>query len=544
MGASYSSVVFNAFEQALSADLNRLQDLIGREQQDVVRALTTNNDWFQRYTVDVATEPSSLGLPMASVLDSNYALIPAPSGGVFDMQIFGAVTHQAHAAVSQGYVENNVTGSLGQDESSFQVFRIGVDGWPMITFATPDATNPRADIIYVLPAAETVDLLTRNVLVDPVTRTIQAQSVPKTENPIATLAYLAGTPAANTNTGATPAPPAAPDGATVLFEIYVPQSAVDATAFRATRRATKRIFSPLTSYHGILSGATLDGLLYADDGDESVIDARGPVCGTTGLWSAVIIDGELLEWPGILFGVSDGNAVNDPFAVAAATDIDEPYYVYIFGGQSLPQRSAIVTLGAYPVSLVFSLVPPTKNGFPSAAIMTPKGSSLRGLYVGVGYRIAGTTRGKPVSYDGDWVRAQTGSGNGGTTPIPTVWFNEPTKVLSTSVVTDHTILTRPNLSQCVADLFVRFVNVGSASSRFHLKLNYSITTPTFANRADLYDVLPLAALTATQHIPRVNITRGPTAAEFSASAVTGTLSDFRLDLAATAYKMYVKRLSE
>lgn len=377
MAAPFSKVVFNAREELLTSDINRAQSLISRDLQDYLR--------------DSGRAPAAPGAGLiygdvnnlGGILNGTCKPPTLAASGTFDV-VVGA---------GEGFL-NDI--SIGGDDSTFQVLR-----WPQqtISLTTPDATNPRIDFIVAAPGTQNTDLESRNILLDPVARTVGQQSVPTTQNPLSVLSLVTGTP------GATPAPPAVPAGTTVLFEIWVPASAVSSATFRPVRRMWQRATHPFCSLYGVLTGCELQ--MGGCPADESATDASAPTINGIVLFNRVVIDGEVLSWgPNLLTGATVDSS-NSPFTTSASGTFDKPYYIYLCGGRNLPQ----FTLGspAAPACLVESATAPSSQGYPSAAITTPRGVTQRGaLFIGVGFTVAGTTKRKAVIYEGDWVRPKTG----------------------------------------------------------------------------------------------------------------------------------------
>jgi hypothetical protein len=290
-------------------------------------------------------------------------------------------------AAAQAFFYNPTDGSLTVDDSPYEVVR-----WPSqpLTFANPSG-QPRIDLVVATPAMVDADSQPRNVLVDPVARTVTPQNVFKTTNPQATLAVVTGTP------GATPLPPATPAGAVALFEVYVPVSAADSTAFGVVPRIFRRAPYPWSTMNGVISGRKLTWDLTADPTTTSSTLSAPSTLGASPF--EVLIDGEVITSGGPTSTVAgivsqDAGAAN-PFASAAPATFDKPFYVYAVGGRHCPQGN--FTGGAFcPLAFVESTVPPDRRGKPTSSITTPRGSTTtsdgRGaVLVGIGFVVANTT---------------------------------------------------------------------------------------------------------------------------------------------------------
>lgn len=434
MASPFSRVVFNAREELLTSDLNRTESLISRDLQDYIRDSGRG-----------VAAPGSSGLifgdlnNIGGVIDGTCLPPTLASSGTFDV-VVGA---------GQGFL--NDVGITGSD-SSFQVLR-----WPQqtLTFTTPDATNPRFDLIIAAPGTQSTDLEARNILLDPVARTVGQQSVPTTQNPLSVLSIVTGTP------GATPSPPAVPFGSVALFEVLVGAAALSSVSFRPVRRMWQRAEYPLCSSYGILSGCEL--VVGGTPDNETTTDASAPNL-SLNLYNRAIIDGEILTWgPNLLNGGASIDSLANPFSAAAPSTQDRPYYIYLCGGKNLPQ----FTTGspAAPVCLVESLTPPSGFGYPTAAINTPRGQTQRGaLFVGVGFTTNSSTKRKAVFFEGDWVRPKTGALGLTTTTTGAdvareAAFNDLTSItLATNATSVCNIHTKPALSTSM-EVVVQFSNV-------------------------------------------------------------------------------------
>lgn len=356
-GSGISREKFNARETILSSDFNRLASLTSRDIQNLLGDASTDNS----------------GTPITGLSG------PCSLTGI-------AATFNMTLAAAQALCWNPGDSSLTADDSAYEIAR-----WPstVVTFAAPNS-NPRIDLVVATPAAVDTDSQSRNVLVDPVARTISPQNVYKTTNPQATIAVVTGTP------GVTPAPPSIPAGAFPLFEVYVPNGATDATAFPQTPRIFRRAPFPWSNLSGIVSGFVPKWDLTADPSSTSSTISFGALDDCR-----VVIDGELIETFGVVLEIYQDAGSNNPFASAASAAWNKPYYLYAVGGRHAPQRGAV--LGA-PVVIVESLVAPfVSTGHPTSAITTPRGTTtqLGAVYIGLGSVVANSTRRAACFMDAD-----------------------------------------------------------------------------------------------------------------------------------------------
>jgi hypothetical protein len=379
MAGSKTHLIQNAREMGVSTDLTRVGQLAAREQQNADMADSVRADFYNPLTGIIddfgATHRAAAYEPIPEAL---VAPSLDPVGGSWNMTL-GA-----------GEVEGVQSGVASPDVSSY-----GVARWPqqVVTGLGPSNTNPTIATIYVVPSDVQADQASRNILLDPVARTYQPQNVYKTSNPSGTIGVVVGTAAAN------PLPPALPTNAIALFDVYVPTSATDTTTCRITRRCWRRIEFPGTSQHGIVKGCVPTWAYAAE------ATGAAPQLLTTAI-NRLVIDGELLTFAfsgGAITFSPDTN--NSPTAAAPATN-DMPTYLYLCGGRHWPWSN-----GA-PVQGVESLTAPDSMGYPSAAMAIAAGSGSTtiprsaAVFIGNGFRVAGSTRSKSLIYDGDWVRPQ------------------------------------------------------------------------------------------------------------------------------------------
>jgi len=346
-GIGTSREKFNAREEFITSDVNRLQSLASRDLQNLL--------------ADASSDVG--GIPITGLSG------PCSLVGV-------VATFNMTLAAAQALCWNPGDSSLTADDSAYEIAR-----WAqtVLTFGAPSG-NPRIDLVVATPAAVDADSQSRTILVDPVARTTTPQNVFKTTNPQATLAVVAGTP------GSSPVPPAVPSGAFALFEVFVPTGASDATGFSAVPRMFRRAPFPWSNFSGIVSGFKPQWDLTADPTTTASTISFGALDDCR-----VIIDGELIETLGVSLEIFQDGAAN-PFGSPASATWNKPYYLYAVGGRHAPQMGT--TLHA-PVVIVESTTPPTlSTGRPTAAITTPRGSAPTAacVYIGLGSVIANTTR--------------------------------------------------------------------------------------------------------------------------------------------------------
>lgn len=353
-GTKFSQEQLNAREVLVSSDITRLQNLASRDQQDLLG------------------DGSSDGTVPVSAFSGPCSLLGIAS------------TYQMTLAAAQAFFYNPTDSSLTVDDSPFEVVR-----WPSqaLTFGNP-AGSPRIDLVVATPAMVSADSQSRNILVDPVARTVTPQNVFKTNNPQATIAVVAGTP------GGSPVPPAVPAGAVALFEVWVPTGAADATTFGVIPRLSRRAPFPWSTVSRIVSGLYLQW-------DRTVNPATTPSTVSIGFFGArhrILIDGELIDTMAVPTVTQDAGA-NNPFASAAPSTNDATYYYYAVGGRHCPQGSYDSThgtgnAGGCPIAIVESLIAPNPStGQPLTAITGPRGATTiaGAVYIGLGFVVANTT---------------------------------------------------------------------------------------------------------------------------------------------------------
>lgn len=398
MAGEAERVLYNAFEQALTGDVNRQQMLISKAVQEVVKGIFANNS-----LVPLASGPRSMWLSPPN--------LPSASG-VFDM------------TVPAGRAMYTSTAVTPPDESTQRFV-----AWAntVVTHAAPDPANPRVDIIVVDATSPQLDTdpLVRNVLVNPTTRIIQGKLINKTRSDQYPVQVVTGTPAP------VPIAPANPSGKLVLCEIYVPAAAANSSFFAPCQRLFR-------SSMGNPPGVGFGGNVICDEGTNETY-LRFPE------FHQFSIRGELLDVQVNSKFIAIPDTANNPFAVAAPGNSDVPYYIYIVGGFGRPSIS-VNGSQAMPYILVESLTPPNVvTGRPTVAVNTPRGaSSQAALYIGMGFVRRGTTVRKAVTRIGEWVRAdasadkdfetQTISYPVNLTPIPITLTSAPSISRETKMV--------------------------------------------------------------------------------------------------------------
>lgn len=388
-GVTKSFEKLNAREVLVSSDIMRLQTLASRDDQDLQGAMARSID-------SSPTNPTGPG--------SLLQILGSPISGLDVVPTFTAASgYTATLGAGAGFLYDPGLAGLSADDSAYLVAR-----WSSqtITFTTPSGANPRIDLVVATPAMVDTDSQSRNILVDPVARTITPQNVFKTTNPVATVAVIAGTPASS------PVPPAVPAGSLGVMYVWVPASAPSAANFAQARAAWRRAPYPFAAMSGIIAGMGLKWDLTADPTAASAgMIAKG--------FHRICIDGEVMEFYANIDSTAGGftpDTANNPFGVAAGTS-DKPYFLYACGGRHNPMPSLNTSDGILsPVTIVESLTPPNlATGKPSAALTTPVGSVLDGaVYVGLGFLVAGATRRRACMMIGD----MTYFGGGDTSSAP------------------------------------------------------------------------------------------------------------------------------
>ena len=381
-----SVVKFNSREQILSNDLNLLQKLSSREAQNL-RQYEAQRDTFTDPTGSptgpgYTGTPGDNGIPITrSISIGNIA----PTVSTFNFTV-GAGSVEAYES------------SADPDTSNYQILR-----WSATPFTSaPDGSQSRIDVVYATPTMVDSDLESRNVLLDPVARTMAPQNVFKRSDPTAILTLLSGTPGSNVA-------PAVPSGSVVIWEIVTKASNTDATQYSYIRRVWRRVES-FGTCHGVLENC-VPWWNPGDDGGASGTGAPLPRL-RPGVVHRAVIDGEIICWPQTgddLRAVMDSGG--DPTGLGAATH-DQPFYLYLCGGRFAPQQGLpfyppFTTIS--PLRLVASTQAPNLGGRASGdltfgGVTIPRYGTL---YVGIGF-ISTTGNGiKPCVIDGDWIYPQT-----------------------------------------------------------------------------------------------------------------------------------------
>jgi hypothetical protein len=383
---------FTAREEILAADLVRMQKLSSRALQEELynRATDSNNapiNCFSRVPT------------MTSIVATFNATLSFGEALVYD------------------------TTGVTADDSNFQVLQ-----WPAqdITFANPNGANPRIDLVVATHATVDGDVQSRNILVDPIARTVVPANVAKTTMPTATIAIVTGTAAAN------PASPAVPAGAVAMFEVLVPAAAPDSTTFLFIPRLFKLATYPFTgsvghaAQTGVIRGCTFT---YVGGATAAVLSSTE---------NAVLIDGEVIEFSSTLIATNDASGGQNPFAGAAPAGNDVPYYLYVVGGRNLPSVNAL-TNPSQPVVLVASTIAPNlTTGRPSSAIGAPRGSTTSACYVGLGFVLKGTTNHQKCVQVGDYIWWASTAGD--------LAFENPTAVVAPSGPAAYALPSAPSFT--------------------------------------------------------------------------------------------------
>src|SRR5580692_1078534 len=233
-GVPNSQEIFNAREELVSGDLMRAQTLISRDSQNTAAALSRSIDSNASNPTSAANLLAAVGTPISS-LD----LVPTiAAGSGFQMSV----------GAGSGYLYDASFTSLTADDSPYLIARWNA---ATVTHANPDGTNPRIDIIYAVPTSVATDIASRNILLDPIARTVAAQSVNKTSNPLTALSVVTGTAAAS------PVVPVLPAHAIPLFYVYIPAAAASAANFAPCRATWRRAPYPFAGMSGVVSGMGL-----------------------------------------------------------------------------------------------------------------------------------------------------------------------------------------------------------------------------------------------------------------------------------------------
>jgi hypothetical protein len=387
MAGSKTHMIQNAREEVISSDLTRIGQLAAREPQNANMAKSVRADFFSPAPTTPVIDDfgsSSRGAASAPIAAALSPPSLDPIAGSFNMQLGPGEVEVLDNTITSGDVSPwSVARWVGQTIT-----------WPSL--ANPDATNTKIATIIALPADEQDDQQSRNILLNPMTRSMQPQNVYKTSNPAATIAVIAGS-------ATTPAFPATmPAGAVALFDLLMPPGATQSSQFLITRRCWRNIEFPGTSQHGIVKNCvpTWD---YANEatGAPAKLITGGSVV------HRLVIDGELLTFNAFGYLQAVADTAHAPGTAPAENDL--PTYLYLCGGRNWPCCLAVFGgAAASPVWLVESTTPPDCMGYPSA-VLGYGGQTIgqaAALFIGNGFRVAGSTRSKSLFYDGDFVRPQ------------------------------------------------------------------------------------------------------------------------------------------
>lgn len=372
MASPFKVVGFAAREELTSSDVMRSQKLWSRALQEEMRLASLDD---------------------ASVPIDALTLVPTmtPNAGVYTV------------TMSPGEGLFNSSAGVTADDSTWQVI-----AWDAqtLTFTTPNGVNPRIDLVVAQIASTSSDVEVRNILVDPVNRTVVPTAVPKTIAPgssvgAGTIQVIAGTAAA------TPLPPAVPVGTFPLFEVYVPAAVADATSFKFLQRTWRRAPYPFAGLTGVLQGVDLRW----SQVNPAAADSTLQLSLSTTRRHKVLIDGELLDFTGLAQVFQDLGG-NNPFNSAAPTSTDKPYYIYLVGGRHNPQ--GWLQTGTFtPVAIVESLIQPNQDtGHPNTPIRDPRTggtTTLGAVYVGLGWVFRNTTHRRAVMIAGNFAFAAGGA---------------------------------------------------------------------------------------------------------------------------------------
>lgn len=368
----------NSREQVLSTDLNRMQKLASREAQDVLMNASRRDNLVNEDGVVLA------GHNYEGVVVNRADVLGTITGasGSYDVTL------------SAGQVFMDIT-TTDPESSDYSIVR-----WPATTFTTitPDAGTFRVDLIIATPAMVQTDLQSRNILVDPVARTVTPANVYKTSNPLATLTVVTGTPG-------DPSAPAVPVGLVALWEVISFNTDGDSTTYRFIPRIWRRVESFATC-HAILENCVpIDGGLHVET-------ISVPPALPFGKVHRAIIDGEVVcaavpgfYYVGALQATPDTN--NNPLTATISTWRDLPLYLYLCGGRHAPQNGTGVVPS--PLRLVSSLTPPTVSNRASAdlaiaGVTVPKAGTL---YAGLWFIAYDGHNYKSCMIEDDWIHART-----------------------------------------------------------------------------------------------------------------------------------------
>lgn len=498
---TFSQVLFNAREQALSSDINRVEALVSRDAQDVILHLGLRDD----YTA-----------PSGSVVNGNQAA-PVDRADYFGMPVGDAASFDILFLAGQAYMN---LPSAHADVSNYSVVRWAGE---TISSIVPDGSQTRVDLIIATPAMVPTDLGSRNLIVDAVARTVAPANVFKTSDPLATISVVTGTPG---NSDA----PDCPAGSLALCEVITKASDTHSNTYRFVPRIWRRL-DAFSTTHAILKGCKPYSSLHTEATSSAPLIFLG-ANGTENILNTAIIDGEVisLAWPGngvsggILYAQPDTNA--NPITATIDTNKDVFCYLYLCGGRHAPQNGVIVpSNNAYvPLQLVASLTPPygtsgrAQEDLAINGVTVPQAATL---YCGVWAIAVNTHNYKSCVIDGDWIYASTKA-----SPLLVAGFTQPGGTGATGTAT----LTPP-ASSTVADLQIN----GSDTSQAVSLVVSATATPT----GDYY-VHAMRVSETYQTILgrcRCSLTSG------SVFSWSGGAASTSVVIAATGYNMNVPRIA-
>jgi hypothetical protein len=472
MAGSKTHLIENAREMLLSTDITRIGKLAAREQQSADRAKALRADFYTPGSFDDFSASGRYFTNFEAIAGALFAPSLEGQTGTFDM------------VLGPGETECDTSDLADPDVSPHQVARWDqqVISWPLAAY--PDGAAPKIATICVEPTDAQTDAVSRNILLDPASRSFAPQTVYKTSNPSGTIFVVAGTAAA------VPLPPALPSNCVALFDVFMFPGTTQSSDFQITRRGWRRIEFPGSSQHGIVKGCTPEW----DTTDET---SGSPAYIPLGyVPHRLVIDGELLTFGspaagGFVVATPDTN--NPPGSAPATNDL--PTYLYLCGGRSFPWCGGITgsvpyPYNAAPVVLVESLTPPDRMGYPTAAMAVAGVSIPRNgaLFVGNGFLVMNSSIHKCCRIDGDWIHALTV--NNALLPS-NASFNESQTVLATGPGQDVAVTTMPT-NATMADFellgFFSPYSLGAEivvfqealSASFDLQVARSIEVPTVA----------------------------------------------------------------
>jgi len=413
MAGSKSHLIQNAREIWVSTDATRMGKLAAREQQDADRAKATRADFYMPGMFNDFSVTRRV-----NAFEAIPGLLRAPSlegqGGTFDMLL------------GEGEAERDTSDTGDPDVSIHQVARWADQPitWPLACY--PDGSLFKICTICVEPTDVSTDAVSRNILLNPATRTFTPTTVNKTSNPSAVILVVPGTAAA------VAVPPAVPTDFIPLFDVLMYPGATQSSEFQITRRTSRRIEFPGSSQHGILKDCTPRwGITDETTGSTPLLLLGSQV-------HRLVVDGELLTFgapagaTNVIYATPD--TINPPGTAPATNDLAT--YLYLCGGRTSPvcvgtSGPDTTPFNVSPVVLIESLTPPDPMGYPTDYLGFAGGTidKRAAVFVGNAWRIANTTVHKCCRIDGDWVHALT---HGSSVLAPSAGFNEADVVLSSS----------------------------------------------------------------------------------------------------------------